>query len=73
MKTYSIQGMASETFTIEATESVDHLPNSKAALVKSGKEPVLYIMRRYTEGTRKKSWTVRAWRFENTDRFITII
>lgn len=71
---FQIQGMpAGERYTIAGTESMDDLPNSKRALIASGKEPVRYAMARHIEGTRKKPQTVYAWRFEKSGRFISIL
>lgn len=62
-----------ETFTIDSIENIDHLPHSKDALINSGKEGVVYHMKRVIEGTRKKSYTLLCYRFVNSNSFITVI
>lgn len=71
MDKFTVRGIKNETFTILAVESMDALPASKAALINSGKEPVKYVMARVIEGTRKKPYTVYAYRFVNSGEFIS--
>lgn len=63
--TYTINGVKNETFTIEGTDNLEGLDNLKKELIKSGKEPVQYLMRRVVAGTRKKDYTVPCWRFNS--------
>lgn len=73
MQTFTISGKSGETFTIEKTESMDHLPAMRDNLIKYGKEPVQYWMKRVTEGTRKKAYSIPCWRFVASGNFITTI
>lgn len=66
-----VQGYGNERFTIERTEELDGLPHLKKLAEEHGKEPVHYVMKRYTEGTRKKSYCIYALRFKKSGRFIS--
>lgn len=67
---YSIEGYSNETFTIESTQNIEHLTEIAKVAVSTGKEPVLYTMRRVVEGTRKKPYSVQAWKFKDSGNFV---
>lgn len=74
--TYKIRGIANETYKINKTVHPSEYglgEKSIEKLVESGKEPVLYLMDRVIDGTRKKPETIFAWRFAQTNIFIPII
>lgn len=73
---YAINGIKNETWTISRKADPKEFgfgEKSVEKLAASGKESVLYIMDRVTEGTRKKPQTMLCWRFEKTGQFITVI
>ena len=70
---HKIKGISNETWTVGEIDYMEGRPNSRAKLIESGKEPVIYIMERVIEGTRKQEKTALAYRFKGTDTFISVI
>lgn len=72
MKQYEVSGAKNELFTIDRVDDLEGLDNIKRTLIENDKEPKYYYMRRVTEGTRKKSYTILAIRF-NSGKFLKLI
>jgi hypothetical protein len=59
-----------ETFVIESIEDIsEKYPNIARTLIQFKKDPIHYTLRRVVTG-RKKAYSIPAYRFSNTGRFM---